>query len=88
MLEPCKEFDFYNVKIQVFKIDNPEKKITILPVLKLTNHDYDDRSRIYEKAQKIAVDNNLDWDKIYNQLKDCYTDSLFLLKLSKHFDIR
>jgi hypothetical protein len=39
------------------------------------------------KARSVAAENNMDWDKIYNQIKDAHEDCILLLELSKHFKI-
>jgi uncharacterized protein YpuA (DUF1002 family) len=57
------------------------------PVLLLTNLDRDDKSVMIAKARSVAAENNMDWDKIYNQIKDAHEDCILLLELSKHFKI-
>jgi hypothetical protein len=59
----------------------------IKPILHLTNRDRDEKTVMIAKAHSIAVENNMDWDKIYNQVKDAHEDCPILLKLSKHFNI-
>jgi hypothetical protein len=59
----------------------------IKPVLHLTNPDRDDKSVMIAKARSVAVENNMDWDKIYNQIKDTHEHCILLLELSKHFKI-
>ena len=68
-------------------------KLTILktkyrkPVLYLTSIDRDDQSIIIDKARSVAAENNMDWSKIYNQIKDAHENCILLLELSKHFKI-
>ncbi len=57
------------------------------PVLFLTDLDRDDKSVVIAKAQFVANENNLDWDRIFNQIKDIHEDCILLLELSKHFKI-
>jgi hypothetical protein len=57
------------------------------PILQLTDIDRDDRSVMMAKARSIAVENNMDWDKIYDQIKDTHEHCILLLELSKHFKI-
>jgi hypothetical protein len=57
------------------------------PILQLTDLDRDDRSVMMAKARSIAVENNMDWDKIYDQIKDTHEHCILLLELSKHFKI-
>jgi len=57
------------------------------PVLHLTDLERDDKSVMLDKARSVAVENNLDWDKIYNQIKDTHEHCILLLELSKHFKI-
>jgi hypothetical protein len=59
----------------------------IKPILHLTNNDRDDKFVIIAKARSVAVENNLDWDKIYNQIRDTHEHCILLLELSKHFKI-
>ncbi len=58
------------------------------PVLHLTESDRDDKSVIITKARSVADEKNMDWDKIYNQVKDAHENCILLLKLSKHFKIK
>jgi hypothetical protein len=57
------------------------------PILHLTDLDRDDKSVMIAKARSVAVENNLDWDRIYNQIKDTHERCIVLLELSKHFKI-
>jgi hypothetical protein len=57
------------------------------PILHLTNLDRDDKSVMIAKARYVAVENNMDWDKIYGQIKDTHEHCILLLELSKHFKI-
>jgi hypothetical protein len=57
------------------------------PILQLTDIDRDDRSVMMAKARSVAVENNMDWDKIYDQIKDTHEHCILLLELSKHFKI-
>ena len=57
------------------------------PILQLTDLDRDDRSVMMAKARSVAVENNMDWDKIYDQIKDTHEHCILLLELSKHFKI-
>ena len=57
------------------------------PILYLTDSDRDEKSAMIDKAHSVAVENNLDWDKIYKQIKDTHEHCIVLLKLSKHFKI-
>jgi hypothetical protein len=59
----------------------------IKPILHLASPDRDDKLVILAKARSVAVENNLDWDKIYNQIKDTHEHCILLLELSKHFKI-
>jgi hypothetical protein len=59
----------------------------VKPILHLTNPDRDDKSVIIDKARSVAVENNMDWDRIYNQIKDTHEHCILLLELSKHFKI-
>ena len=59
----------------------------IKPILHLTNNDRDDKFVIIAKARSVAVENNMDWDKIYNQIRDTHEHCILLLELSKHFKI-
>jgi hypothetical protein len=59
----------------------------IKPILHLASPDTDDNLVILAKARSVAVENNLDWDKIYNQIKDTHEHCILLLELSKHFKI-
>ena len=59
----------------------------IKPILFLTDQDRKDKSVMISKAHSVAVENNMDWDKIYNQVKDAHENCPILLKLSKHFKI-
>jgi uncharacterized protein YpuA (DUF1002 family) len=56
-------------------------------ILHLTNLDCEDKYVKIAKARSVAAENNMDWDKIYNQIKDTHEDCILLLELSKHFDI-
>jgi hypothetical protein len=57
------------------------------PMLHLTNPDRDDKSVIISKARSVAIENNMDWDKIYSQIRDTHEHCILLLELSKHFKI-
>ena len=57
------------------------------PKLYLTNSDRDDKLVIISKARSVAVENNMDWERIYNQIKDTHEHCILLLELSKHFKI-
>jgi hypothetical protein len=57
------------------------------PILHLTNLDRDNKSAMIAKARSVAVENILDWDKIYDQVKDAHENCILLLELSKHFKI-
>jgi hypothetical protein len=57
------------------------------PILHLTNPDRDDEFVIIAKARSVAIENNMDWDKIYNQIRDTHEHCILLLELSKHFKI-
>ena len=57
------------------------------PILHLTDLDRDNKSIMIAKARSIAVENNMDWDKIYRQIKDTHEHCILLLELSKHFKI-
>jgi hypothetical protein len=57
------------------------------PILQLTDIERDDRSVMMAKARSVAVENNMDWDKIYDQIKDTHEHCILLLELSKHFKI-
>ena len=57
------------------------------PVLHLTNKDRDDNIVIMTKAKSVAVENNMDWDKIYTRISDTHEHCILLLELSKHFKI-
>jgi hypothetical protein len=57
------------------------------PILQLTDIDRDDRSVMMAKARSVAVENNMNWDKIYDQIKDTHEHCILLLELSKHFKI-
>jgi hypothetical protein len=57
------------------------------PKLHLTASDRDDKSVIIDKARSAAAENKLDWDRIYNQIKDTHEHCILLLELSKHFKI-
>jgi hypothetical protein len=59
----------------------------IKPKLHLTDPDRDDTFVIMEKARSAAIEYNMDWDKIYNQIKDTHEHCILLLELSKHFKI-
>jgi uncharacterized protein YpuA (DUF1002 family) len=63
------------------------KTTHIKPTLQLTNSDRDDKDVMIAKAHSVAIENNMDWDKIYNQVKDAHEDCPILLKLSKYFKI-
>jgi hypothetical protein len=63
------------------------KSIYKKPILHLTDIDRDDKSVMIAKARSIAVENNMDWDKIYSQIKDTHEHCILLLELSKHFKI-
>jgi hypothetical protein len=63
------------------------KKRHIKPILNLTNPDRDDELVILSKARSVAIENNMDWDKIYNQIRDTHEHCILLLELSKHFKI-
>lgn len=52
------------------------------PILQLTDIDRDDRSVMMAKARSVAVENNMDWDKIYDQIKDTHEHCILLLELS------
>jgi len=57
------------------------------PPLHLTTLDRDDKVIIIDKARSVAAENNMDWNKIYNQIKDAHEKCILLLELSKHFKI-
>jgi hypothetical protein len=57
------------------------------PILHLTDFDRDDKSVMIAKARSVAVENNMDWDKIYDQIKNTHEHCILLLELSKHFKI-
>jgi hypothetical protein len=57
------------------------------PILHLTDLDRDEKAVMIAKAYSIAVENNMDWDKIYDQIKDTHEHCILLLELSKHFKI-
>jgi hypothetical protein len=57
------------------------------PILHLTDFDRDDKSVMIAKARAVAVENNMDWGKIFNQIKDTHEHCILLLELSKHFKI-
>ena len=57
------------------------------PMLHLTDLDRDDKSVMISKARSAAVENHMDWDKIYDQIKDTHEHCILLLELSKHFKI-
>jgi hypothetical protein len=57
------------------------------PKLILTTSDRDDKYIIIAKARSVAVENNLDWERIYDQIKDTHEHCILLLELSKHFKI-
>jgi len=57
------------------------------PILYLTSLDRDNKSVIIDKARSVAAENNMDWNKIYNQIKDAHENCILLLELSKHFKI-
>ncbi len=57
------------------------------PILYLTDLDRNDESVMLDKARSVAVENNLNWDKIFNQIKDTHEHCILLLELSKHFKI-
>jgi hypothetical protein len=57
------------------------------PILHLTDLDRDDKSVLITKARSVAVENNMNWDKIYDQIKDTHEHCILLLELSKHFKI-
>jgi len=57
------------------------------PILHLTGPDRDDKDVIIAKAHSVAVENNMDWDKIYDQVQDTHEACFVLLKLSKYFKI-
>jgi len=57
------------------------------PILRLTDLDRDDKSVMITKARSVAVENNMNWDKIYDQIKDTHEHCILLLELSKHFKI-
>jgi hypothetical protein len=50
------------------------------PILHLTDLDRDDESVMIAKAHSVAVENNLNWDKIYNQIKDTHEHCILLLE--------
>jgi hypothetical protein len=57
------------------------------PILHLTSVDRDDKTVMIAKARSVAVENNMDWDKIYGRIKDTHEHCILLLELSKHFKI-
>ena len=57
------------------------------PILHLTDLDRDNKSVMIAKARSVAVENNMDWDKIYDQIKNTHEHCILLLELSKHFKI-
>lgn len=57
------------------------------PVLQLSDPDRDNESVIIAKARTVAIENNLDWDKIYDKIRDTHERCILLLQLSKHFKI-
>ena len=59
----------------------------IKPILHLTDKDRNDNIVIMTKAKSVAVENNLDWDKIYTRIRDTHEHCILLLELSKHFKI-
>ena len=59
----------------------------IKPILHLTDPDRDNESVIIAKARSAALENNMDWDKIYNKIRDTHEHCILLLQLSKHFKI-
>jgi len=59
----------------------------IKPILHLTSNERDDKFVIIAKARSAAVENNMDWDKIYNRIRDTHEHCILLLELSKHFKI-
>jgi hypothetical protein len=71
------------LKINYLRMKSKYKK----PILHLTDLDRDDKSVMIAKARSVAVENNLDWDRIYNQIKDTHERCIVLLELSKHFKI-
>ena len=63
------------------------KAIHKKPILNLTDLDRNDKTVIIAKARSVAVENNFDWDKIYDKIKDAHENCILLLKLSKYFKI-
>jgi len=57
------------------------------PKLHLTETDRDDKLVIISRARSVAVENNMDWERIYSQIKDTHEHCILLLELSKHFKI-
>ena len=57
------------------------------PILNLTDSDRNDESVMLDKARSVAVENSMNWDKIYDQIKDTHEHCILLLELSKHFKI-
>ena len=63
------------------------KQIRKKPILHLTDDDRDDRAVMIDKARTVAVNNNMDWDKIYDRISDTHEHCILMLELSKHFKI-
>lgn len=59
----------------------------IKPILQLTDPDRDNEFVIIAKARSVALENNMDWDKIYTKIRDTHEHCILLLELSKHFKI-
>jgi uncharacterized protein YpuA (DUF1002 family) len=57
------------------------------PILNLSDSDREDTSVMIAKAYSVAVENNMDWVKISDQVKEAHENCILLLQLSKHFKI-
>lgn len=57
------------------------------PSLHLTDLEREDKFVIIAKAHSVAVENNMDWDTIFDKIKDTHEHCILLLELSKHFKI-
>ncbi len=57
------------------------------PILNLSDSDREDTSVMIAKAFSVAVENNLDWVKISDHVKEAHENCILLLELSKYFKI-
>lgn len=57
------------------------------PTLHLTDLEREDTYVIIAKAYSVALENNMDWDRIFDKIKDTHEHCILLLELSKHFKI-